>query len=82
MLVLSRKINQQIKIGDDILITVVAISGDTVRIGIEAPRNIQVLRNEIFQEIKQQNNDSVVYSNRINSIEEIRKSILINIETD
>jgi carbon storage regulator len=47
MLVLSRKLSQQIMIGSDILITVVKIDRNAVRIGIEAPRNTSILRNEL-----------------------------------
>lgn len=47
MLVLTRKKNQRIVIGDDIFITVVAIGGKNVRIGIEAPDDILVMREEI-----------------------------------
>lgn len=46
MLVISRRENQQIQIGNDIVITVVAIKGQRVRIGIEAPRNTTVHRAE------------------------------------
>lgn len=47
MLVLSRKLNQRILIGDDIRITVVGVSGGQVRIGIEAPRDLRIFREEI-----------------------------------
>lgn len=47
MLVLSRKLKQEIMIGDDIKITVLKVKGNTVRLGIEAPRDIHVLRGEI-----------------------------------
>ena len=47
MLVLSRKETQRIRLGDDIVITVVRIGGDKVRIGIEAPREMLVLRDEL-----------------------------------
>lgn len=47
MLVLTRKIDEQILIGDDIKITLVRVKGNTVRIGIEAPKNIRVLRGEL-----------------------------------
>ncbi len=47
MLVLSRKLKQEIMIGDNIKITVLKIKGNTVRLGIEAPRDIHVLRGEI-----------------------------------
>lgn len=48
MLVLTRKTNQSITIGDDIEITVLSVSGDKVRIGIEAPRDISVFRREVL----------------------------------
>ncbi len=55
MLVLSRKINEKIKISEDIEITVVSIAGDVVRIGIEAPKEVKILRSEVYQEISRQN---------------------------
>jgi carbon storage regulator len=51
MLVLSRKTNQSIMIGDAIRIIVVGFEGDQVKLGIEAPRDVPVHRFEIFQEI-------------------------------
>ena len=47
MLVLSRKEGERIKLGDSIVITVVAVSGDKVRVGVEAPSNVIVLREEL-----------------------------------
>ena len=47
MLVLSRKESQRIELGDSIVITIVKISGDKVRVGIEAPHNVLVLRDEL-----------------------------------
>jgi len=47
MLVLSRKESERIKLGDSIVVTVVRVSGDKVRLGIEAPSNILVLRDEL-----------------------------------
>lgn len=52
MLVLSRRIEETLVIGDDIEITVLGISGNQVRIGIKAPRHISVHREEIYQRIQ------------------------------
>jgi len=51
MLVLSRKANQSIMIGDDIRIVVVGVDRDQVKLGIEAPRHVPVHRFEVFTEI-------------------------------
>jgi carbon storage regulator len=53
MLVLTRKGNQSIMIGDDIEVSVLAIMGEKVRIGIEAPRDIPVFRKEVYVEIQE-----------------------------
>ena len=54
MLVLTRKSNQSIMIGDDIEVSVLSIMGEKVRIGIQAPRDIPVFRKEVYLEIKQE----------------------------
>jgi len=54
MLVLSRKRNEQIMIGDDIVITVVEIRGEKCRIGIEAPASTPVHRQEVHEAIKRE----------------------------
>jgi len=50
MLVLSRKQNERIRVGDSVVVTVVRVSGDKVRIGIEAPADVRVLRDELDDE--------------------------------
>ena len=55
MLVLSRKKGQTIRIGDDIEITIVATANDQVKIGIQAPKNVEILRQEVFEEIQAEN---------------------------
>ncbi len=59
MLVLARKINESIMIGDDIEIVVVDIKGDQIKLGIRAPRSVSVHRAEIFKEIQEQNKKAV-----------------------
>jgi carbon storage regulator len=54
VLVLTRKSNQSIMIGDDIEVSVLAIMGEKVRIGIQAPRDIPVFRKEVYLEIQQE----------------------------
>ncbi len=51
MLVLSRKIGQRIRIGNDVTITVVRITGGGVRIGIDAPKDLPVIREELVSEL-------------------------------
>ncbi len=58
MLVLSRQRDEVIMIGDDIEITVVDIRGDKVRLGINAPRHIQVHRKEVYDAIKRENQEA------------------------
>jgi carbon storage regulator len=55
MLVLSRKLNQSIMVGDDVRIVVVSVDRDTVKLGIEAPREIPVHRSEVYEEIRRVN---------------------------
>lgn len=55
MLVLSRKKNESIMIGDTIEIKIISVDGDQVRIGIEAPRHLDVYRKEIFDAIQEEN---------------------------
>jgi carbon storage regulator len=47
MLVLTRKIHEQIMIGSDVIVTIVRVHGNAVRIGIEAPRDVRVIRGEL-----------------------------------
>ena len=58
VLVLRRKSNQSIMIGDDIEISVLAIMGEKVRIGIEAPRSVPVFRREVYVEIQEDQDGS------------------------
>ncbi len=55
MLVLARKLNESIMIGDDIEIVIVDIKGDQIKLGIKAPKKIAVHRKEIYEEIQLEN---------------------------
>ena len=55
MLVLTRKVDERINIGDDIEIRVVEVKGGNVRLGIAAPGDVQIYRHEIYEKIRKQN---------------------------
>ncbi|MED4454449.1 carbon storage regulator CsrA [Metabacillus fastidiosus] len=74
MLVLTRKINEAIQIGDDIEITILSIQGDQIKLGINAPKNIEIHRKEVYLSIKESNNEAASIS--INLIDQIKKQSL------
>ena len=55
MLILSRKVNEKVMIGDDITISIIEVRGDQVRIGVDAPKSVKVFRQEVFDAIKAEN---------------------------
>jgi carbon storage regulator len=55
MLVLSRRPEQSFRLGDEITVTVLGVEGDRVKLGIQAPRNVVVLRQELFQQVQHAN---------------------------
>lgn len=64
MLVLTRKLNESIMIGNDIEITVLAVEGEQIKLGINAPKNIEIHRKEIYLSIQQENNQAVNTENQ------------------
>ncbi len=72
MLVLTRKTGEGIIIGDDIRITIVELKGGGVRIGIDAPKEMKVHRQEVFDRIKQENKEATQWDiadlNKLSSI--------------
>ncbi|MCI0361041.1 MAG: carbon storage regulator [Planctomycetaceae bacterium] len=65
MLVLTRKLQQQIKIGEQITVTILRVKGQTVRVGIDAPRDVRVIRGELPREGKTAANESTIIEARL-----------------
>ncbi|MBJ7894778.1 carbon storage regulator CsrA [Bacillus atrophaeus] len=65
MLVLSRKINEAIQIGEDIEVKIIAVEGDQVKLGIDAPKHIDIHRKEIYLTIQEENNRAASFSNNL-----------------
>ena len=58
MLVLTRRLKESIMVGDDIEISILSIEGDQVKLGISAPKNVDIHRKEIYLSIQQENNSA------------------------
>ena len=69
MLVLSRKINESIIIGENIEVKIVDVSGRSVKLGINAPKNVSVHRKEIFDAIKEENIQAVSKENLVSFVD-------------
>lgn len=59
MLVLTRKINESIMIGEKIEVKILSVDGDQVKLGIVAPKNVKVHRSEVYKEIQEQNKEAL-----------------------
>lgn len=59
MLVLSRRVNEAIKVGDDITLKILEVDGDRIKIGIEAPHNMKIMRAELLEEVKASNCEAI-----------------------
>ncbi|MEK3911938.1 carbon storage regulator CsrA [Paenibacillus sp. FSL H7-0331] len=70
MLVLARKKGESIIIGDQIEVIVLGVEGDVVKLGIQAPKNVQVNRKEVYEAIKQNNREA---SLRLPDMEQLNK---------
>lgn len=58
MLILTRRVGETLMIGDDVTVTVLGVKGNQVRIGVNAPKDVAVHREEIYDRIKQEGQDS------------------------
>jgi carbon storage regulator len=58
MLVLTRKLNEKIRVGDDIVVTIIQIDKGSVKIGFEAPENVAIYRDEVYEKIKNEGREA------------------------
>lgn len=65
MLVLKRKIGEVIRIGNDVEVHVLAVEGDVIKLGFNAPKHISILRSEIFEAIKNENTSSILHNDNV-----------------
>ncbi|WP_026559728.1 carbon storage regulator CsrA [Bacillus sp. J37] len=65
MLVLTRKLNESIQIGENIEITILSIKGDQIKLGISAPKDIEIHRKEVYLSIKESNSEAASISNEL-----------------
>lgn len=72
MLVLSRKKDESIMIGDQIEIKILAVDGDQIKLGIVAPKAVKVHRSEVFEAIQAQNKEAL--SSTTNFLEQLKKN--------
>jgi carbon storage regulator len=60
MLILTRKLGEVIRIGDDVAVRVLEIRGNQVRLGVDAPASVRIYREEIYRAIRRENEDAVI----------------------
>lgn len=72
MLVLSRKVGERVVIGDDIELVVLSIEGDQIKLGIDAPRNVQIFRKEVYLSIQQSNREAVQSTTNLQKLTNVK----------
>ena len=75
MLILSRRPGESLNIGDDIVVTVVSTSGNQVRLGIQAPREVCVLREEIYRAMQEENQAAAAAQDRRKGLQDVVKRL-------
>ena len=74
MLILTRKTNEKIKIGNEITLSIIEIRGEQVKIGVEAPKEVKVFRQEVFNAIQNENRAAAVSPDSIGSLSDFLQS--------
>jgi len=75
MLILSRKVGESVTIGNDIVVKVVSLSGNQIRLGITAPREVRVLREEIFEAMQAENRAAAAAADSARRLEDAHKQL-------
>lgn len=75
MLVLSRKLNEKIIIDEEIELTVVGIENGKVQLGIEAPKEIEIMRKELLEDVKEENREAVKNKKLLEKLNELKFKI-------
>lgn len=73
MLILTRKKNETLRIGDDILVTIVDVQGDQVRLGITAPRDVSILRQELYEAVRDSNTQAALTVQNVDVLSLLKK---------
>ena len=73
MLILTRKTNEKIKIGNEITLSIIEIKGEQVKIGVEAPKEVKVFRQEVFNAIQNENRAAATSQESISALSDLFK---------
>ena len=71
MLILTRKTNEKIKIGNEITLSIIEIKGEQVKIGVEAPKEVKVFRQEVFNAIQNENRAAATSQESISAVSDL-----------